>query len=589
MPLVTPKHIVKVLNLQKLGFFANAIGWLVFRLMGLKKINQIYHANKNKTGISFLEAVLKECNVEFEISEEDLKRIPKKGAFITVSNHPLGGVDGLLLLKIILKERSDFKIIANFLLDKIEPLKNYIFPVNPFETRKDIKSSVLGIKEALIHLKKGNPLGIFPAGEVSTKKKGKIVLDKPWEIGAIKLIKKAKVPVVPIYFHTKNSNLFYILSKIDSSLRTAKLPSEIKSKNKKIIKIRIGKPITLADQNKFTSTNDLNIFLRKKTYLLAKPFENYQNISSKKKATKKILAAKTDSLILHEINALKVAQKKILESKNYEVYFAKAEEIPNILQEIGRLREITFRAVGEGTNTTIDIDKYDNYYRHLFLWDTKENNIAGAYRVGLGKEIYSKIGIKGFYIQTLFKIDIELHTIMQNTIEMGRAFVVKKYQQKPMPLFLLWKGIIHITLQYPKYKYLMGPVSISNNFSDFSKSLMIMFMKIYYYDNTLAKYIHPQKEYNIKLEQNDKDFILENSNGSLQLFDRVIEEIEPDGLRIPVLIKKYIKQNARFLGFNVDPKFNNAIDGLMYIKITDIPENTIKPVLENFKSTEKKT
>jgi len=589
MGLVTAKEISQVIGLQKLGFFGTFIGWLLIKVLRISAINKIYKKNKDKTDLDFLNGVLEDCNIEFQIPEEDLKRIPKDGAFITVSNHPLGGIDGVLLLKLLIEKRPDYKIIANFLLHRIAPLKPYIMPVNPFESRKAAKSSVAGIKSALSHLKEGKPLGIFPAGEVSTYKDGKFKVDKPWEDGAVRLIKKAQVPIIPIYFHAKNSRLFYFLSKISDTLRTAKLPSEVISQEGKVIKVRIGKPISVADQNKYEDVTSFYQFVRKKTYMLANPFQKASKLLSAeaikiKKPIKKIVTAKSKELYITEINKLRKASGKLLESKNYEVFFANAKDIPNLLHEIGRLREITFRGVGEGTNKAIDLDKYDKYYYHLILWDSQEKRLVGAYRMGLGKEIYKNFGINGFYIQTLFRIEPELHQMMQNTIEMGRAFIIDEYQQKPMPLFLLWKGIVHVTLRYPEYKYLMGGVSISNQFSDFSKSLMIEFMKSHYYDPYIAQYIYPKKEYKVKLKDGDKDFVFDATKADMQKFDKIIDEIEPGALRIPVLIKKYVKQNARLVAFNVDPKFNNAVDGLMYIKVSDIPESTVKPVMEEFQA-----
>jgi len=227
MALVTSKEISQVIGLEKFGFLGIFLGWSLLRLLRISTINKIYEKNKHKADLDFLNGVLDDCSIKFEIPEEDLKRIPTNGAFITVSNHPLGGIDGVLLLKLLIEKRADYKIIANFLLHRIEPLKPYVMPVNPFETRKDAKSSVAGIKSALLHLREGKPLGIFPAGEVSTYKDGKLKVDKPWEEGAVRLIKKAQVPVIPIYFHAKNSRLFYFLSKISDTLRTAKLPSEV--------------------------------------------------------------------------------------------------------------------------------------------------------------------------------------------------------------------------------------------------------------------------------------------------------------------------------------------------------------------------
>ena len=273
MGLVTAKEVAKAINVEKYGVFGTFSGWILMKVLKISTLNKIYDHNKHLEDVAFLNGVLDELQIKFEIPEEDLKRLPKDGAYITISNHPLGGIDGILLLKLMLEREPNFKIIANFLLHRIVPLKKYIMPVNPFENHKDAKSSVVGIKETLRHLSDGKPLGIFPAGEVSTYKDGKLVVDKPWEEGALKLIRKAKVPVVPIYFHAKNSRLFYWLSKIDDTLRTAKLPSELLTQKDRVIKVRIGKPISVNEQNEFESFEDYSEFLRKKTYMLANPFE----------------------------------------------------------------------------------------------------------------------------------------------------------------------------------------------------------------------------------------------------------------------------------------------------------------------------
>lgn len=590
MGLVTSKEIAKVIKADKFGFLGTFFGWIIMRLLRISTINKIYNRTNHLPGPEFLDRILDEFDVNFEIPEEDLKRIPTDGPFITISNHPLGGVDGILLLKLLLAKRPDFKFIGNFLILRIAPLQPYIMPVNPFENHKEVQSSLAGLKNALKHLKEGNPLGIFPAGEVSTYKDGKLMIDKPWEEAAVKLIQKAQVPVIPIYFHAKNSRMFYFLSKISGTLRTAKLPSELLSQKDKVVKVRIGKPISVKDQLEYADLKSYYEFIRKKTYMLANPFEKTpQKILSTQNLKlsgppKKISSQRNVSSFLKEIEALRASDSRLLQSKNYEVFFAASKQIPNLLHEIGRLREITFRDVGEGTNKSIDLDKFDNYYYHMFLWDSNTNALAGAYRMGLGRDIFKRYGMAGFYIHSLFKFEPELHGMMQNTIEMGRAFIIKEYQQKPMPLFLLWKGIVHVTLRYPDHKYLMGGVSISNQFSEFSKSLMIEFMKSHYYDPYVAQYIQPKKEFKVKLKDADKDFVFDATQSDMQKFDKVIDEIEPGALRIPVLIKKYVKQNARLVAFNVDPKFNNAVDGLMYIKITDLPESTVKPVMEEFQA-----
>ncbi|WP_452226572.1 GNAT family N-acyltransferase [Lacinutrix cladophorae] len=592
MSLVTAKEVAKAIHVDKYGFVGTFFGWLLMKVLKISTLNRIYNRNKHLEGLPFLEAILDEFQIKFEIPEEDLKRLPKDGAYITVSNHPLGGIDGILLLKLMLEQREDFKIIANFLLHRIEPMKPYIMPVNPFEDRKDVKSSIAGFKNAITHLRDGHPLGVFPAGEVSTYKDGKLMVDKPWEETAIKLIKKAEVPVVPIYFHAKNSKLFYKLSKISDTFRTAKLPSELLTQKRRIIKVRIGKPISVNDQKEHETIEGFSEFLRKKTYMLSHAFEdkpkmldNLSNtLKTPPKPPKRIATPGNAESMLEEVEALRNEDLRLLQSKNYEVFLTPASKIPNILHEIGRLREITFREVGEGTNEAIDLDSFDNYYHHMFLWDNDANTLAGAYRMGLGSQIFEKYGIDGFYLQDLFRFEPELYKMMSQSIEMGRAFIIKSYQLKPMPLFLLWKGIVHTTLRYPEHKYLIGGVSISNQFSNFSKSLMIEFMKSNYYDPYVAQYVHPKKEFKVVLKDADKDFVFDEAEADLNKFDKIIDEVEPGALRLPVLLKKYIKQNAKLVAFNVDPLFNNAVDGLMYIKIADLPESTVRPVMEEFQA-----
>ena len=254
MGLVTAKEIAQVIKLDKYGFLGTFSGWLLMKVLKISELNKIYDRNSHLEDISFLNGILEEFQIEFEIDPEELKRLPKKGPYITISNHPLGGIDGILLLKLMRERDPKFKIIANFLLHRIEPLKPFIMPVNPFDNHKDSQSSVLGLKETLRHLSDGKPLGIFPAGEVSNFEEDDKIVDKPWEEGALKLIRKAKVPVIPIYFHAKNSKLFYMLSKISSTLQTAKLPSELLTQKNRVIRVRIGKPITVAEQTEHGDT-----------------------------------------------------------------------------------------------------------------------------------------------------------------------------------------------------------------------------------------------------------------------------------------------------------------------------------------------
>ncbi|WP_036151524.1 GNAT family N-acyltransferase [Maribacter forsetii] len=590
MGLVTAKEVAKAINLSKYGVFGTFIGWVLLKITRLSAINRFYDSIAHLEGEDYANAILEHFEIDYEIPEEDFRRLPKEGPYVTISNHPLGAIDGILLFKLMVKQRPDYKIMANFLLQRMVPLEPYILPVNPFSEHKDARSNLAGFKRTLEHLNNGHVLGVFPAGEVSTYKDGKLIVDKPWEEAAIKLIRKANVPVVPIYFHAKNSSLFYRISKLGDSLRTAMIPSQVFSQRNRPIKVRIGQPISVNAQKEIESLEEYTDLLRRKTYMLSNAYEKERLIdqipTSLKipKQPKKIAEAVRKEVMEGEIEKLREKDCRLLQSKNYEVFLAKEKDMPFILKEIGRQREVTFRAIGEGTNKAIDLDSFDSYYHHLFLWDNQAKCIVGAYRMGMGSEIFPEHGINGFYVQDLFRVEPELYGMMQNSIEMGRAYITKEYQQKPMPLFLLWKGIVHTTLRFPEHKYLIGGVSISNQFSNFSKSLMIEFMKSNYWDPYVAQYIRPKKEFKVKLNDADKEFVFDETQADLNKFDRLIDEVEPGSLRLPVLIKKYIKQNAKVVAFNVDPLFNNSVDGLMYIKIADLPESTVKPVMEEFQA-----
>lgn len=588
MSLISVQDVSKNVGLSKIGFLGTPFAWSLYHLLSLGELNRLYDNNKNLTSPDFESKVLDDLGIMYKLSEEDINRIPKEGSFIIVANHPLGGIDGLLMLKIISKIRPDFKIIGNFLLQNIEPLKERVFAVNPFETRPDIKNSVGGMMSAYKHLKNGGALGIFPAGEVSKRVSPNKIRDKKWEIPVLKMIQKAEVPVVPMYFKARNSELFYQLGRLHPDLQTAMLARETLRTRIKPIRIRIGKPILPKNQKEFSTPEELGVFLRKKTYLLSGSYDPVtiqqtikKTIPRKAVNQKPIISETNQEDIVKEIEKLKKTDETLMFSNGrYDCLYFMYNQAPSIMREIGRLREITFRQVGEGTNNSTDLDRYDKHYHHLLLWDNEDKKIAGAYRMGMGKKIYQRYGIKGFYISSLFNFEPEIQPFSSRAIEMGRAFVTPEYQQKPMPLFLLWRGIIHVALRNPEYKYIIGGVSISNKFSNFSKSLMIEFMRSHFYDPYVAQFVRPKKEFKPKLRDQDKEFIFDEAKADLNKFDKLIEELDPKGLRIPVLIKKYVKQNAKVIAFNVDPKFNDVIDGLMYIRINDIPDSTIKPVLK---------
>ena len=593
MSLISKNDLVSAAGLGKWGLLKYPIVSAVMRLAKINKVNDLYDKIKDLEGQEFFDKLLEELNVKYLAFQEDLAKIPKTGPFILVSNHPLGALDGVIMCKILTEIRPDFKVMGNFLLTKIKPMEPYVISVNPFEKRKEAYSSVSGMREALKHLSEGGCLGIFPAGEVSNKNNEyNEILDKEWQEPALKLIKKAQVPVVPMYFHAKNSKLFYNVSKIHPDLQTLLLPSEMVNKREKPIKIRIGRPVTPKILNEYETPKELGEFLRKKVYMMKSYFEDRKSVAEFLKVKNLNISPKEEVVVQNIIDETPLAEiladrenlrkkegKMLFSNGDYEVYFTKFDEIPAMMREIGRQRELTFRAVGEGTNLPFDLDEYDKHYHHLILWDNVAQKIAGAYRMALGSEVMKNYGIKGFYTNSLFDFDQELQPFFKKVIEMGRAYISLEYQQKPLPLFLLWRGIVHVCLRNPEHKFLMGGVSISNRFSDFSKSLMIEFMRSHYFDPVVAQYVHPKNDYKVYLSERDKSLFFEGLDDDLNKFDKLIDDFEPE-MRLPVLIKKYIKQNAKVVAFNVDPNFNDAIDGLMYIRISDLPEGTIKPVLE---------
>ncbi len=570
MNLVEQNELARLIHLDKVGL--QALARPIMKILKLHDVNQVYQSLEELQGPAFIDALLEEYEVNFEYYAAELKNIPKTGPFITVSNHPLGGIDGLLLLKLLNTVRPDFKVMANFLLQKVEPIKDYVMPVNPFET-KNVKSSYGGIKEAMRHVQAGHGLGIFPAGEVSTYQfEEKRITDKAWEDGAIKLIEKLGVPVVPIYFKARNSAFFYLLSILHPGLRTAKLPSELRQQKNKAVKIRIGRPIYPKELAGYKTTPHLKAFLRQRTYLLREALPPAKKLFSLKRPVHPLpfQEAVPAERLKAEIQALRTKERRLIEQKSYEVFCASSEEIPQLLLELGRLRELTFRAIGEGTNRALDLDDFDFHYRHLLLWDKETEQLAGAYRLGIGPEIYERFGINGFYVSTLFKIKKGGRLLLQQGLEMGRAFVVPEHQQKPLPLFLLWQGIEAVLAAHPNLKYICGCASISNVFSKFSQSLMVEFFLKNHGDANLTQFIKPRKAFKPKLKSKYQHQILNSTKSDLTQFDRIIENLEPGNLRVPVLIKKYLKLNARFVCFNVDPLFNNSLDGFMYIAVQDL-------------------
>jgi putative hemolysin len=583
MKIITSEEFAEAIKINKLRM--PGLASLLMEIMKINDVNDIFEKAEQFEGIEFVDEILRLLGVNVEISESDYKNIPLEGAFTAIANHPYGGIEGLVLLKILCTIRPDAKVMANFILKKIPNLSDFFVAVNPFEN-VDHSSSISGIKTTLNLLANGTPIGIFPAGEVSTYQLDQQrVTDKLWHPVVGKIIGKAKVPVLPIYFHGNNGLLFNLLSLIHPSLRTAKLPSELFNKKGHTIKVRIGKIIQFNDIPNHDNNNSLLAFLRAKTYALGVGLENEKkifnprNLFKIKKEAEEITSEISAELLSKEILTIP-SELKVWTEKNYDVFICPADVIPNILKEIGRLREITFRSVGEGTNKSTDLDGYDIYYHHLFIWDTEQKMIVGAYRIGKGDEIFYSHGKKGFYLDELFKIKSQFSPILKNSLELGRSWIRKEYQQKPLPLFLLWKGILKHLIDHPNYRYLVGPVSISNSFSQFSKSLIVDFIYRNHFDTEMAQMVKPRKKFKIDYSKIDAE-ILTSTSISLKNLDSLIGEIETTHLKVPVLLRQYIGLNAKIICFNIDPKFSDSLDGFLVLDLENVPSDLIDKLSKN--------
>ncbi len=579
---------MKPLTIKELAKAANLInipgGTIIARALMLilkyNRLNKAFSAAYNDDSLEQIDVLPEQLDIDYEVPEGDMKNLPLNGGFIIVSNHPYGGLDTLLLYKVISGKRPDLKIMANFLLKKIDPLKDVIIPLDPFSRQKHLKESLALLKEGIAYVKKGNCLAVFPAGEVTTfYEDANIILDKEWQINVLREIKTAEVPVIPVYFHGTYTRWIQLLGKIHPLLQITNLPAELFPKKNRTIKIRIGSPVSVREQSEFKDIAQYGRYLRARTYSLGSALEakNFFRNRDKRRISdiEPVIPPVRHDLLINEFNCVR-NDFELFTARNFSVVCAPTNIIPNIFSEIGRLRELTFRDVGEGTNKSTDIDEYDLYYHHLFIWDTETNQIIGAYRVGKGKDIVAIYGIRGFYINSLFKIKKGFLPVMKESLELGRSFIVKEYQKKPLPLFLLWKGIMYLLLRNPEYRYLLGPVSISNDFSKLSKTLIVEFIRTYFFDENLSEYVIPRKEFVVKADRIiDRKVFIDMSERDISKIERIIMDIQP-GYKLPVLLKKYLEINGRIIGFNIDPAFNDCLDGLLILDLFNTPAEILK-------------
>jgi putative hemolysin len=548
------------------------------KLSGLSALNGIYAAIPDgcATAREFCGHALDVMKVSLHVSPEDLARIPRQGPFVLVANHPFGAIEGVILAKLIGDIRPDFKFMANFLLTRIPEMRSILISVDPFGGRGAPRRNIGPLRECLTWLRGGGALGVFPSGEVAHlhPRRRFSVTDPVWNPNIGGLIRRAGVPVVPIFFSGRNTAVFQALGLVHPLLRTAMLPRELLNKRGGAVTLHVGQPIPPERMAKFKSDAELTEYLRFRTFLMRNRTAPHKTAGLAPaadprgaKAMEPIPEADHADLLHAEVESLPPGA-VLTETDEFNVFCAAAAAIPRLLREIGRQREITFRKVGEGTGKGLDLDPFDTYYQHLVVWNHRKHELVGAYRIGKVDEIIRGHGVKGLYTHTLFQYRPDLLANLGGSLELGRSFVRPEYQRSFSPLLLLWKGIGQLVVRNPAYKYLVGPVSISNDYNSVSRQLLAAFLRINHLPSELAGHVHPRNPLRPK---QCGDIDPQKSARFIQDLDEIsslIAEIERDGKGIPVLLRQYLKLGGVILGLNVDPDFNNCLDGLVLVDLT---------------------
>lgn len=578
-PLVTRDELQSLLGVK--GFSGKIITRFAFWVLGAEKANRIHRRRLHGNGPDFSDEILEDLGVSYEILPEQLEHIPAEGGFFTVSNHHFGAVDGLILNAVVGRRRPDYKLLTTYFLSQIKGLNGWLIPVDNFKSGGT--KSIEGIKAALAHIKGGGALGLFPAGEVATWQKkenrtalgnGRVIEDKPWADNMVKLIQKSGLPVVPIYFDGTNSRLFHILGQIHPGLRTLRLVREMVGAKGKNIKVRIGQPIPAA-LIAGMETGALGRYLRSRTYALEAQCLPTPAEAAPAAGQEEIAPAVDPEIIRGELAAL--GDKIIFDTPSYRAYIINASDAPSTMQELYRLREITFRGVGEGTGKAFDTDEYDTYYHHLILWNVPDGQIAGSYRLGYGSELLANHpGTSGFYTDCQINFGKDAVDILAHSMELGRSFVVEKYQQDVLPLKMLLAGLCVATTRDPAVDRAIGLVSVSAWLPDFYKSLTAYFLEREFKlpeGICFATAPNPLTKNFLRVNPDD---LLQVGKGDIEGFDRIINAISDGKFRLPVLVRKYFSCGAKMACINVDPTFSDSMDTMIVLKLKDFPPNSIR-------------
>ena len=532
------------------GPLGSLIASCAMSLLGLNRINRLYPQFGAYRGREFTKEAMKTFRISTDILPEEVEYIPREGPFIIVSNHPFGGWDGIVLYNTVAAVRPDFRILTNFILSLIPNLRDSFLAVNPFSDRKQLRSSLPGLKAAMETIERGGCVGIFPAGEVSTYYRGnKFPADKEWTHTVMKLVTTCRVPVL--------------------------------RRSGGTVTMRIGRIIPAGEIAKWQDPKELGRMLRSRVYAMEANVPSNQPRQQTAASQEPLLPPVSTSILRKEMEALT----PLFEASKFQCFLADTAQIPYMMQEIGRRREESFRQVGEGTGSSIDTDSFDVYYKHLILWDKEAGQLAGAYRLGIGREIYERYGVKGFYTHTLFRYSERFTALLPECIELGRSFLSVEYKKEALPLMLLIKGLFYTVLKYKDCKYLFGPASITSWLPPFYRSMLVYWLE-HSASGPHKGLTVPRTPFRYEWLRVDPDMLLSGKTGSVDAFDKYIQRLSDGRFRIPTLIKKYVKLQAEILAFNVDREFNYCVDGMIFLDMAAVPRSEIEMLTKGSKDPE---
>ena len=544
-------------NVASKPWLSKSLTFVLRHLLHEKEISEFGQHYPHLQGIDFVEQVLEYFNVSYSTRDNEKERIPSRGRVVIIANHPIGSIDGLALIKLISEVRQDIKVVANELLMAIEPLHEILLPVNNMQggTAKQDLNNIQA------HLQNDGALLLFPAGEVS-RLTPEGVRDKHWQSGFLRMAKKAKAPILPIFIDAKNSPLFYSVSMIYKPLSTLFLVKEMFKQRRKHLPMRIGEivPFDAYAANKIALPQQVKLF-KKHLYRVGL---NKKGIFD----TQKAIALPEERYSLSK--AIKKHCEKLGETADGKsIYLYQHQGSSVIMREIGRLREVAFRAVGEGTNKRRDIDKYDSEYWHLILWDEEDLEIVGAYRLGDAKRLSQPNHETGLYSATLFDYNEKMAPFMEQGLELGRSFVQPQYWGK-RSLDYLWYGIGAFLKKNPQYRYLFGPVSLSNSYPQAAKNLIVSFYQAYFgHQDCFATAKYPCQ----LPDSMAKSFTGDDYKNEFMTLKNLLANM---GVSVPTLFKQYSELcepgGVQFLSFNIDPDFSDCIDGLVLTDMTKLKE-----------------